>query len=63
MVDEKYRQYVLWAFDHDLDAIAHEENMIKGSPDNHFKGGADEKQATLHALYLLETKLFERSWS
>jgi len=55
LVDAKLQQYVDWGYD--KWAIVHEENMIKGTPSSYFAGGADEKQATLHALDLLETKL------
>ncbi len=47
-----------WGYD--LYDIGREESMIMNSPVSHFKHGAREKDAILHALALYEADLYER---
>ena len=56
MVDVFHAQYVKWYGD-DLFAVTHEFGMISGSPDDHFKGGAEEKEARLFALDAMEMRI------
>jgi hypothetical protein len=56
MVDVFHAKYVKWYGD-DLFSVTHEFNMISGSPDDHFKGGAEEKEARLFALDAMEMRI------
>jgi hypothetical protein len=55
MVDKFYAQYIEWGYDL-FDAVR-EFRMVEGSPDDHFAGGEDEKEAHLFALWRLENEL------
>lgn len=56
MVDVFHAEYVKWYGD-DLFAVTYEFRMVSTSPDDHFKGGAEEKEARLFALDAMETRI------
>lgn len=58
MVDVFHEQYVKW-YGNDLFAVTHEFGMVSGSPDDHFKNGAEEKEARLYALDAMEQRILD----
>lgn len=59
MVEMHYKKYSELYGD-DLAAVLHECKMVEGSPDDHFDGGADEKEAILFALWFCEEDIRDR---
>jgi hypothetical protein len=58
MVTVFHAEYVKWYGD-DLFAVTYEFGMVSTSPDDHFKGGSEEKEARLFALDAMEMRILD----
>ena len=57
LISEKIKQFKEQGYD--LYDIGQEESMVMNRPASHFKNGAKEQDAILHALALYEVDLYE----